>query len=97
IEGFGNAFLEAIYYRRPIVVNSYSIFDIDLRPKGFRVISFDGYITSETIQQTQQVLNDAKLVEEMAEVNYEIGRKFYSYSVLERMLQTLLSECFGEI
>ena len=25
-EGFGNAFLEAIYYCRPIVVNTYSIY-----------------------------------------------------------------------
>ncbi len=96
IEGFGNAFLEAIYYRRPIVVNSYSIFDIDLKPKGFKVIAFDGYITNETIEQTRRVLGDAQLTEEMATINYEIGRRFYSYSVLERKLQTLLTECFGE-
>lgn len=96
IEGFGNAFLEAIYYSRPIIVNSYSIFDIDLKPKGFQVVAFDGYITSQTIQQTHQVLSDPALVEQMAVKNYEIGRRFYSYSVLERKLQTLLSECFGE-
>jgi glycosyltransferase involved in cell wall biosynthesis len=47
VEGFGNAFLEAIYYRRPIVVNNYSIFAIDIKPKGFRVIEFDGFITDE--------------------------------------------------
>lgn len=96
IEGFGNAFLEAIYYSRPIVVNSYSIFDIDLKPKGFQVIAFDGYITNQTIEKTREVLSDPNLVEKMALRNYELGRRFYSYSVLERELQTLISECFGE-
>src|SRR5690606_27639263 len=47
IEGFGNAFLEAIYFRRPIVVNAYSIYSIDIKPKGFEVIEFDGYVRSE--------------------------------------------------
>jgi glycosyltransferase involved in cell wall biosynthesis len=37
-EGFGNAFLEAVYFCRPIVVNTYSIYTIDIKPKGFRWI-----------------------------------------------------------
>ncbi len=53
IEGFGNAFLEAIYFRRPIVVNAYSIYSIDIKPKGFRVIEFDGYITDDCVRQTR--------------------------------------------
>src|SRR5574341_260611 len=34
LEGFGNAFLEAVYYRRPIFVNNYTIYSIDIKPKG---------------------------------------------------------------
>ena len=34
-EGFGNAFLEAVYFRKPIVVNNYSIYHKDIKPKGF--------------------------------------------------------------
>lgn len=96
IEGFGNAFLEAIYYRRPIVVNNYSTFAIDIKPKGFRVIEFDGYITEDTVQQTRQVLQDPHLAQEMAEHNYQLGRCHYSYAMLERRLQTLIADCFGE-
>lgn len=96
IEGFGNAFLEAIYYRRPIVVNNYSIFDIDIKPKGFRVIEFDGYITDETVRRVRQVLKDPRLTQEMAEHNYELGKRHYSYAVLERRLQTLVTDYFGE-
>jgi len=96
IEGFGNAFLEAAFFQKPIVVNNYSIFDLDIKPKGFRVIEFDGYITDETIRQTLSVLENPALAEEMAAHNYELGRRYYSYATLERHLATLLSDCFGE-
>jgi mannosylglucosylglycerate synthase len=96
LEGFGNAFLEAIYYRRPIVVNSYSTFEVDIKPRGFRVIEFDGYITEATVAQARRVLADRALAVEMAERNYGLARQYYSYAVLERRLQTLLADCFGE-
>jgi glycosyltransferase involved in cell wall biosynthesis len=95
-EGFGNAFLEAIYYRRPLFVNNYSIYAFDIKPKGFRVIEFEGFITDETVQQTRRVLEDKALAAEMTELNYQLGRRHYSYTILERRLQTLLAECFGE-
>jgi len=96
IEGFGNAFLEAVYFRRPIVVNNFSIFATDIKPKGFRVIEFDGYITDDTIQRTRKVLQDTGLAQEIAEYNYQLARRHYSFTMLERHLQTLLTECFGE-
>jgi glycosyltransferase involved in cell wall biosynthesis len=96
IEGFGNAFLEAVYFRQPIVVNNYSIFDTDIKPKGFRVIEFEDYITQETVQRTRDVLDDPRLRQEMVEHNYQLARRHYSYIMLERHLQTLLAECFGE-
>ena len=41
-----------MYYRCPIVVNNYSTFEVDIKPRGFRVIEFDGYITEATVAQT---------------------------------------------
>jgi glycosyltransferase involved in cell wall biosynthesis len=37
-EGFGNALLEAIYFRLPVVINRYSIYVQDIEPKGFRLL-----------------------------------------------------------
>jgi glycosyltransferase involved in cell wall biosynthesis len=96
VEGFGNAFLEAVYYRCPIVVNGYSTFEADIKPRGFRVIEFDGYITEDTLTQARQVLSDATLACQMADQNYDLARQYFSYAVLERRLQTLLADCFGE-
>jgi glycosyltransferase involved in cell wall biosynthesis len=96
IEGFGNAFLEAIYFCRPIVVNNYSIFDTDIQPKGFRVITFDGYITSSTVRQTGEALDDPERTAEVAAANYALAERHFSYAVLKRRLQTLLADIFGE-
>ncbi len=95
-EGFGNAFLEAVYFRRPLVVNNYSIFDVDIKPLGFRVIEFEGYITDETVGHVHQVLTDRQLAAEMVETNYRLARRYFSYNVLGRRLLTLLAELFGE-
>jgi glycosyltransferase involved in cell wall biosynthesis len=94
-EGFGNAFLEAIYFRKPIVVNTYSIYSMDIKPKGFSVIEIDGYVTEETVLQVRQVLKDPILCEEMVNRNYEIAKRFFGYSVLRQRLQPLLYECIA--
>ncbi len=95
-EGFGNAFLEAVYFRRPIVVNNYTIFDVDIKRKGFRVVEFEDYITESTVRQARAVLANRELQREMVEANYVLGRRYYSYRTLDRRLQTLIADLFGE-
>ena len=90
-EGFGNAFLEAVYFRKPIVVNAYSIYTKDIKPKGFSVIEIDGYVTSEAVEKTKKVLDDPDLCRKMVDLNYDLGLKCFSYSVLHRGLRDFLS------
>jgi glycosyltransferase involved in cell wall biosynthesis len=96
IEGFGNAFLEAVYHRRPLVVNRYSIYEIDIRPRGFRVVEFDGYISAATVEAARRLIEHPDVAADWAETNYELARRHFSYAVLERRLDALLHECFGE-
>jgi glycosyltransferase involved in cell wall biosynthesis len=94
-EGFGNAFLETLYFKRPIAVNIYSVYATDIKPKGFKVIELDDYITDSSIRLTQQILADPKRARELGEHNYELGRRYYSYRVLRDKLNILFSESFG--
>jgi len=96
LEGFGNAFLEAVYYRKPILVNNYTIYALDIKPKGFHTIEFDGYITDRTVQQVREILLKPELAKPMTEHNYQLAQQFFSFSVLERQLRILLQACFGE-
>lgn len=97
IEGFGNAFLEAVYYSKPIVINNYPVFASDIRPKGFKVIEFNDYITSETVERTREVLSDGQLVDNWVQENYSIALRYYSYENLREKLNLLLDNAFGHL
>ena len=94
-EGFGNAFLEAIYFCRPIVVNTYSIYTMDIKPKGFSVIEIDGFVSDEAVRKTRKVLTDPEFRNKMVQHNYETAKHYYSYSVLHHKLKTLIKDCTG--
>jgi len=95
LEGFGNAFLEAVYYRRPIFINNYTIYSIDIKPKGFQAVEFNGFVTEETVKHVRKILKDREFVEEMTEHNYKLGKQYYSFTVLEQHLHVLLHSCFS--
>ena len=91
-EGFGNAFLEAVYFKKPIIVNNYSIYSYDIQPKGFDVIEIDGYVSEEAIRQTREVLENPQRRQAMVDKNYEIAKRFFSYRVLQQKLKHLVSD-----
>jgi hypothetical protein len=94
-EGFGNTFIEAIYFRKPVIVNRYPIFEADIEPKGFEVISFNGYLTQQKIDEIHTLLEDKKRQEEMAEINFMLGWRYFSYEFLTEKLEQLLVNIFG--
>ena len=96
VEGFGNAFLEAIYYRRPVVVSTYDIYRLDIKPKGFQVVEFDEYVSKQAVEQARELLLNPDRVAAMVEHNYAVASKHFSYSNLEKLLVALLSQCRGD-
>lgn len=96
VEGFGNAFLEAIYFRRPILMSTYEIFRTDIQPKGFSVIGFDDFIAQDTVQHARQVILQPQLAAQMTEHNFAIGRRHYSFHTLQRALEALMAGCGSE-
>ena len=90
VEGFGNAFLETIFYKKPILVNNYSIYSFDIKPKGFKVVEMDNFISDSTLDVARKVLDNRELAEEMGELNYRLALEHYSYDVLEKSLGHIL-------
>lgn len=88
-EGFGNAFLEAIYFKKPVVVNRYSIFVEDIEPCGFEVISFEAFVTQEIVDRIKLFLEPENL-RRTTDINYELGKSYFSYEVLEKKLLSLI-------
>jgi len=95
-EGFGNALLEAFYFRKPLLVNRYSIFRTDIEPKGFEVIAMDGFLTKAVAQQVRRVIEDEEFRNAMVDHNYELATKFFSYAVLLRKLRAIICNFTGQ-
>lgn len=95
-EGFGNAFLEAIYFRKPVVVNTYAVYARDLAPLGFKTIAMTQLVSNQVVEQTREILQNPSLRHEWAETNYQLGLKFFSYAVARRKLAARLANLFGE-
>ena len=94
-EGFGNAFVEALYFKKPIVVNRYSIFIEDIEPCGFETISFNSFITKKIVDRIKTFLNRPDL-DEILEKNYYLGQMHFSYEVLEHKLLPLIESLLLE-
>lgn len=94
-EGFGNAFLEAVYYRKPILVNNYSIYSFDIKPKGFEAIEMDNFISQSTVDATNKLLDNPVEIKRITDKNYQLSLKHYSYTVLQNKLCGIVEDIWG--
>ena len=95
-EGFGNAFLEAIYFGKPVVVNTYAVYARDIDPLGFKTIEMTQLVTRDVVEQVQEILQNKLLRGEWANTNYALGLQYFSYAVARRKLAARLANLFGE-
>jgi hypothetical protein len=95
-EGFGNALLEAIYFKKPILINRYATFIRDIEPKGFNFVVMDRFITSEIVQMVKGLMESSERKEKMVNLNYNIANRHYSYIELQKNLSGLIAS-FGAV
>jgi glycosyltransferase involved in cell wall biosynthesis len=93
-EGFGNAFVEAVLARVPVFVNNYKpVYWPDIGSKGFKAVMLeDNVITGKALNEMQEVIYNEKLNKEIADYNYELGKKYFSYETLEEKLDELIQK-----
>ena len=100
-EGFGNALLEGIYFKKPIVVNRYPNFIQDIEPLGFDLISIDGYVDRKAVESVRNIFSSPERRHRMTDRNFQIASEHYSYRVLENklnhLIQMLIPTAVGEV
>ena len=91
-EGFGNAFVEAVLAKRPIFVNNYEpVYWPDIGSKGFKAVMIENSnLTDNAVSEMKEVIYNQELYREIAEHNYALGKKLFSYDTLKEKLEELL-------
>lgn len=92
-EGFGNAFVECVLAKKPIFVNNYKpVYMQDIGNKGFETVMIeDSHLTDEKVKQMADIIYDPQRCREIGEYNFQVGKKHFSYEVLEQKLNTLFT------
>jgi mannosylglucosylglycerate synthase len=91
-EGFGNALLEAVAARRPVMVNRYPVYARDLAPAGFRFVEIDGAMTDRAVAEVAALLDDRARVDRDTAHNHAVARTHFGLPTLERVLDGALAD-----
>jgi glycosyltransferase involved in cell wall biosynthesis len=92
-EGFGNAFVEAALAKKPIFVNNYKpVYMQDIGSKGFETVMLeDNHLSKDKLQKMIDIIYNEEFCREIGEYNYNLGKKYFSFDVLEEKLIDLFS------
>jgi len=91
-EGFGNALLEAVAARRPVLVNRYPVYARDLSPAGFRFVEIDGAVTDRAVAEVAALLADPERVARDVAHNHEVARARFGLDTLDGVLDAALDD-----
>lgn len=106
-EGFGNQFLEAIASRTPIAMFEYPVFTTDIKPKGFRIISFGNKtlqvgssglnkipsaVMDNAVRESIDILTNPTLYNQTVEQNFKIGQLYYSTEKIAEIFKWIFSD-----
>lgn len=91
-EGFGNAFIEAVLAKKPIYVNNYKpVYWPDIGSKGFKTVMIENSeLTDEAVKNIAEVIYNEKLNREIAEFNWKLGKKYFSFDTLQQKLEEII-------
>ncbi len=101
-EGYGNQFLEAVFFQKPILVFEYPVFRADIRPHGYQVLSLGSrHYPNHGLRQVPQQRLEAAVSQYLrwqqtgqlaaiAKANQQIARRYNSLARLRRHLQKIL-------
>lgn len=90
-EGFGNAILETIYFRKPFVVHTYPAYAVDIRSCGVQGVEFNHEVTPGMFDDIRQLLTDPGYREEIVSHNYKVAQQHFSLARMQSVLSRVLT------
>lgn len=88
LEGFGNQFIEAVYFKKPIIMTPYPVFRRDIEPLGFKYLNMINKGVFKKIYEVDYLKN-------MVDKNFEIAKRNFSYEATAQKINKLLHQFFG--
>jgi len=91
IEGFGNQYIEAVYFKKPVIITPYPVYKSDIKPLGFKSIEITPKLSTKDLKQVEEYIKNKERVNKMIDKNFELGEKYFSYQATEAKIKELLT------
>ncbi|MCF7887458.1 MAG: glycosyltransferase, partial [Candidatus Omnitrophica bacterium] len=95
-EGWGNALGEAIYYKKPVIINPYPVYLKDIKTKGIKCIEIKShkkivegkeiYVVEDGKTLAEKILAALRNPSQYTEHNYQVGLREFSYKKLKEII-----------
>ncbi len=105
LEGWGNQLLEAIMAKKPVALFEYEIFKSDIKPSGLEYVNLGDVFTKKGdfvkikpeilekgAKECLKILFDKEVYEKMVEKNFKIGREFFGYATLKKLIEEIMQK-----
>lgn len=103
-EGWGNQFLEGLFAKKPMVIFEYTVYESDIKPFGFDVVSLGNDYkvdanglakvaankVTAAAKECIQLLENKEAYNTMVEANFAKGKEHLSYKALSAILEGLI-------
>ena len=94
VEGFGNQFVESVFFKKPIILTPYPVYEKDIKPLGFKAIEIDESLGAVSLARVGEALKNRKRWQKIAEENFSLGKRFLSFEWVESQLEDVLGEAW---
>lgn len=96
IEGFGNQYIEAVYFKKPVIITPYPVYLSDIKPLGFQSIEITEKLNAKDLKSVEKFITESKKTSgvrpwnELVNKNFELGKKHFSYEATQEKIKPLL-------
>lgn len=92
VEGFGNQFVETMYFKKPIILTPYPVFKMDIQPLGFNTVMMPHRVTKKVVEDVKSLIDNPNKRKKMVEENFKLGKKYLSYDCVKGKLKSFFKE-----
>ncbi len=90
LEGFGNQFIESVYFKKPVIITPYEVYKKDIKPLGFGAIEITPSVAKKDVNRVLSYLNNTHKIKSLVEKNFMLGQKHFSYEATWKKIKKLI-------
>lgn len=90
VEGFGNQYIESVYFKKPVIITPYPVYETDIKSLGFESVEISKTLNTKDLKLVKEIMKDKVRLQKMVNKNFELGKRHFSYEAVEEKIKRLI-------